>query len=88
MTQQEIITEIRNLPPGDWEEIKETIDGGQTNETSKPKMTEDEFAKYLFDKGIISSIPNYSELDDEDDDFEPIEVLGEPLSEMIIRERR
>jgi len=48
---------------------------------------EDEFAQKLLAEGFISNIPARDETD-EDDDFEPIEFEGEPLSEMIIRERR
>ena len=44
--------------------------------------------KILFAEGIIGNIPDLSKWTDEDEDWEPIEVLGEPLSEMIIRERR
>ncbi len=35
----------------------------------------------------ISDIPTRNETD-EDDEFAPLEFAGEPLSEMIIRERR
>jgi hypothetical protein len=52
----------------------------------KPVMTEREFVEYLYRKGVIRSIPKG--MTDEDDDFEPIEIEGEPLSETIIRERR
>ena len=45
------------------------------------------FSKKLLAEGFISNIPPRDETDD-DDDFEPIEFEGEPLSEMIIRERR
>ncbi|HSK73669.1 MAG TPA: hypothetical protein VK892_18370 [Pyrinomonadaceae bacterium] len=48
---------------------------------------EEAFAKKLLAEGFISNIPPRDE-SDEDDDFEPIEFEGEPLSEMIIRERR
>lgn len=48
---------------------------------------EDDFERKLLAEGFISSIPARDETD-EDDDFEPIEFEGEPLSEMIIRERR
>jgi hypothetical protein len=45
------------------------------------------FLQRLLDKGLISEIvPPMT--DEEDDEFEPIEVEGEPLSQMIIRERR
>ncbi len=37
-------------------------------------------------EGIIT-LPDTSAANDVDDDFEPIEVMGEPFSEMIIRER-
>ncbi len=88
MTSTEIVEEIYKLPAGEWETIKETVDNGERNGSEKTPMTEDEFARSLYARGIIGNIPDFSELTDEDDNFEPIEVLGEPLSEMIIRERR
>ncbi len=48
---------------------------------------EEVFAQKLLAEGFISNIPARDETD-EDDDFEPIEFEGEPLSEQIIRERR
>lgn len=87
MTPTEILEEIYKLPSGEWETIKERVDGAK-NSHEKTPMTEDEFAQYLFTRGIIGNVPDFSELTDEDDEFEPINVLGEPLSEMIIRERR
>ena len=49
---------------------------------------EDAFERKLLAEGFISSIPDRDETDEEYDAFEPIEIEGEPLSEMIIRERR
>ncbi|MDQ2747581.1 MAG: hypothetical protein M3T96_10005 [Acidobacteriota bacterium] len=49
---------------------------------------EDEFERKLLAEGFISKIPSRDETDEEFDEFEPIEFEGEPLSEMIIRERR
>ena len=48
---------------------------------------EDEFEQYLLAKGVISHIPLRTMTDEEFDEFEPIEIEGEPLSEQIIRER-
>lgn len=48
---------------------------------------EEAFARKLLADGFISNIPARDETDEEDD-FELIEFEGEPLSEMIIRERR
>ena len=53
---------------------------------SAQPMTEAEFEQRLLTKGIINEIP--LGLNEEDDDFEPVEVSGEPVSETIIRERR
>ena len=52
----------------------------------KPQMSEDEFLQLLLAKGLISNIPEG--ITDDEDDFEPVEFEGEPVSEMIIRERR
>ncbi len=48
---------------------------------------EREVLEQLLAKGLLSEIVEPM-TDDEDDEFEPIEIEGEPLSEMIIRERR
>lgn len=88
MTRTELVTEINKLPQGEWEELKETVDNDRANAEIKTPMTEESFARYLFAKGVIGNIPDPSKWTDEDEDWEPIEVLGEPLSEMIIRERR
>lgn len=87
MTTTEIVTQLSNLPRADWEKIKETVDNGRAKGAPKPSMSEEEFAQYLLSEGIISRIPS-GETDEEFDDYEPIVVDGEPLSDMIIRERR
>ncbi len=38
--------------------------------------------------GVLAPSPPMAEDEDEDDDFEPITVDGEPLSQMLLRERR
>ena len=48
---------------------------------------EDAFERKLLAEDFISHIPPRDETDEEFDAFEPIEFEGEPLSEMIIRER-
>jgi hypothetical protein len=51
-----------------------------------PPISEAEFEQMLLAKGIISEIPSGSI--DHEEDFEPIEVTGQPLSETILEERR
>ena len=93
MTPTEVLSEIQKLPLSDARQVANQL----TNYLREKEQTvltdeeterrEDEFEQYLLAKGIISNIPTRNETD-LDDDFEPIEFEGEPLSEMIIRERR
>jgi len=57
-------------------------------ETKSPFISEEEVQRILFERGIIGNIPNASDYTDADDDFEPIEIKGKPLSETVIEERR
>lgn len=86
---EQVIETIRQLPVFeqrkilDWlEEYKPTIDEKISEEEIERKVLE-----RLLAKGLISEIVEPM-TDEEDDEFEPIEIEGEPLSEMIIRERR
>ena len=83
MTPQEIIREIQKLPPI---QRKEVLDYVSVESTEERLISEAEVAEKLLAKGIISEIPE--DWDKADEDFEPIEITGKPLSEMIIQERR
>ncbi len=84
MTPQEIIREIQKLPFEQKEEVISLV----SKDFQQQKMTEDEFEQILFAEGIIGKPSNLDEYTNDDEDFEPIEIEGESLSEMIIRERR
>jgi len=86
-TLDKVIEEVKTLPPEELQQVREVVDS-LLNEAPRPQMTEDEFARHLAAKGIIS-LPDASEDEaDDDDNWEPVEVTGKPLSEMIIEERR
>ncbi len=88
-TLDKIIEEVRALPPDELQQVRELVDS-LLSEPAEPKMTEDEFAHYLAAKGVIS-LPEASNRKDAQaqfDDYEPITVTGQPLSEMIIEDRR
>jgi len=85
---EQVIETIRHLPVFeqrkilDWlEEYKPTIDEKASEEEVEAKVD-----RMLLERGILKEIP--AGLTDEEDDFEPLEIEGEPLSETIIRERR
>lgn len=88
-TLDKIKEEMRELEPEELQEVRDLVDS-LLSEPVKPKMTEEEFARYLAAKGVIS-LPDDSkraEAEAEFDDYEPITVEGKPLSEMIIEDRR
>ena len=82
-TLDKIIEEIHALPPEEKQQLREQL------ETIIPTQTEDDLEdaleRELAAEGIIS-LPHTSV--DADDDWQPVEVTGKPLSEMIIEERR
>ncbi len=83
MTTTEILNEIYKLPLKEQTNIKKTL----LEKTETPnEVLKQELWQKLFDESLITHIP--SGISDEDDDFEPIEIEGEPISETIIRERR
>lgn len=57
-------------------------------EESKPKMSEEEFEKHLAEEDFITEykppIKDFSSYEN----YQPVTVTGEPISEIIIRERR
>ena len=83
MTTIEILNEIYKLPLKEQTNIKQSLleKSTPTNEVSNRDLWQK-----LFEEGVITHVPN--NISDEDDDFEPIEIEGEPISETIIRERR
>ena len=85
-TLDKIKEEMKVLAPEELQQVRELADSLLSG-PPKPKMTEDEFERYLAAKGIIS-LPEESAEGDDDDDWEPVEFTGQPLSEMLIEDRR
>ncbi len=83
MTTTEILNEIYKLPATKRNEIKVRL---LDENESTTRISEEEFLQKLLAEGFISDIPEG--MTDEEDDFEPIDFEGEPVSETIIRERR
>lgn len=85
---ERILSEIKTLTPEEAQRVRAALDG-MTEETVRPKMTEEEFARHLLAKGIISEIPPRDPNYTAHRDFKPVEILdGKPISETIIEERR
>ncbi|MBA3600255.1 MAG: hypothetical protein H0W45_03300 [Acidobacteria bacterium] len=88
VTIEQIEHEVRMLSAEDLRKVRELVDSLLESKKVKPKMTEEEFEQHLYEKGIISEvkppITDFSRYDD----YQPITVTGEPISETIIKERR
>lgn len=84
MSLQEVLNEIYKMPLSEQQKIVETL-SLKIKEQGASISTEEVY-RNLFDKGLITHIPKG--LGNEKDDFELLEIEGEPLSETIVRERR
>lgn len=87
MTTQKIIKNVRALPLGEQKKVLEALEGNLRHSVETPP-SEAEVDRILFELGVIGNIPGDAEYTDKDDDFEPIQITGKPLSETIIEERR
>ncbi len=81
-----IIEEVRHLPLDEQRQLRERPNTIVSSSPTEDEL-EDVLERELAAEGIITLL-NSSAADDADDGFEPIEFMGDPLSEMIIRERR
>jgi hypothetical protein len=85
---ENIEQEVQSLSVEELAKVKTLIETLIETKKEKPKMTEEEFEQYLFEKGIISEvkppITDFSRYDN----YKLITVTGEPISETIIKERR
>ena len=87
MSVNEVLDAVRALSPEERAQVRALLDSLQG--ASEPQMTEDQFARYLAAKGVVTLPEPMTEEDlAEEDEWEPIEVQGTPLSQMIIEERR
>ena len=86
---EQVIETIRGLPANERKKVFDWLAEHKPDVDEKPSEEELErkVLERLLAKGLISEIVEPM-TDEEDDEFEPIEIEGEPLSEMIIRERR
>jgi hypothetical protein len=86
-TLEKVLETVKSLTPEEKAKVRKALDDVLLPE--RPKISREEYERHLLAKGIISRIPpRTGKRPDQLKDFQPIKVEGEPLSEMIIRERR
>ncbi len=85
---EKINSEFQQLSVEDLRQVRQLLDSILEKKESKPTMTEEEFAQHLYEKGIIGKPPPPITDFSRYENYERVEVTGEPISETIIRERR
>lgn len=86
MTPQEIIREAQRLPLNARRKIIDTLSQTLEKGEKKKPLSEAEIAQMMLAEGVISEIPEGWDKPD-GEDFEPIEIKGKPLSEIILEDR-
>jgi hypothetical protein len=88
VTIEQIENEVKQLSDEDLRKVRELVDSLLEKRESKLKMSEEEFLKELEAEGFIGKVPPPITDFSRYDNYKPVTVTGEPISEMIIRERR
>ncbi|MGH9835901.1 MAG: hypothetical protein ACRD9Y_23010, partial [Blastocatellia bacterium] len=87
----ERVTEaVKILPPEDLLELRDLVDSllEDAQAAKQPQMTEDEFEQYLAEQGFLREAPAPVNDLSPYENYQLIEVTGQPTSEMIVEERR
>jgi len=96
----QLLSSINGLTPEQMRQLRQQLDKrlfqpkkrpapapGKAAKPPKKPLTEAEIQQLMLDIGLMSQLPD-TDADYDDPDDQPIEIEGEPLSEMILRERR
>jgi len=78
-----VLEEVKALTPDEQRQVRELLDS-----LLAPPMTEEVFEQYLLAKGVISEIPPRILDPVFEQNRQPVEIEGKPVSEIIIEERR
>ncbi len=88
VTIEQIENEVKQLSAEDLRKVRRLVDSLLKTEEMKPKMSEEEFEKLMAEEGFITEykppVTDFSSYEN----YRPVTVTGEPISETIIRERR
>jgi hypothetical protein len=88
VTIEQIENEVKQLSEEDLKKIRSLIDSILEKKESKPQMTEEEFLKELEADGFIGKVPPPITDFSRYENYTRVTVIGEPISETIIKERR
>lgn len=89
---ERIVEEIRALRPEDREALLAAVSSGASSERdqrlSEEEAADEAYQKHLLAAGLISEIRLRRRDQQAFEQFTPVEIIGAPLSQTIIEERR
>lgn len=88
ITVEQIEIEMKQLSAADLRKVRALVDSLIETKEKKSQMTEEEFLKEMETEGFIGKVPPPITDFSRYEQYERVTVTGEPVSEMIIRERR
>lgn len=88
VTLENIEQEVQTLSVEELTKVKKLVESLLKKKKAKSQMTEEEFAQYLYEKGIIGKPPPPITDFSRYENYKPVKIDGEPISETIIKERR
>ncbi len=88
VTVEKIESEMKQLSAQDLRKVQKVVDSLLEKKEAKPQMSEEEFAQHLYQKGIIGKPPPPITDFSRYENYVPVTVTSESISETIIRERR
>lgn len=88
VTVEQIEKEVKQLSAENLRKVRDLVDSLLKKKETEPQMTEEEFARHLYEKGIIGKPPPPITDFSRYENYEPVKVKGKPVSETIIEERR
>ena len=84
---QQIIETVQALPFAEQKKILDALERNLRARAETEIVDEAEIERILFERSVIGNLPEAGAYTDADDDFEPIEIAGKPLSETVIEDR-
>ncbi|MBP8252221.1 MAG: hypothetical protein KAX40_07630 [Herpetosiphon sp.] len=88
MTAIDILRELRTLPLSEQYQVFVELNRQFSDDISPERQRDLEFIQALIDDGLITDLPTGLNQESTYQPIQRIHIEGEPLSEMIIRERR
>lgn len=84
-TLERVVEEVKSLTPDEQQQLRSLLDAWLAEPTDDVEAKEQLLTQRLLEKGIISKLPTGERSQQQ---FKPVKVLGRPVSETLLEDRR